>query len=260
MEWAKPGVWIEGLDRDDAWRISGQISKLEDALVEANVSLNMFDQARLPDRTIEGARDKFEVQSEISRTVEAELFPDGMTTIIQGTDSLEEYDKRRALVDTEVRYRMWQRGFLPQSLLRKPPFIFAKSFIHALDLFDKFLSDIVEDPSAPKEIKDIRNKFCGLLPDLRGVRNSIQHAEDRSKGEQFGKKIDLKKVDKSKISIEGTALVNLGLSGNKFGSTMANGHYGAVEVSAQTLDVLRISLLEVYSAFTWFGPEALYPT
>ena len=127
-------------------------------------------------------------------------------------------------------------------------------------MFDKFLADIVTDPSAPKEIKVIHDKFCSSLPDLRGIRNSIQHAEDRFKGEQFGKKIDLKKVDESKIGIEGAALVNQGLNSNKFGSTMANGNYGAVDVSAQTLDVLRISLLEVYSAFTSTGPETLYPT
>jgi hypothetical protein len=260
MEWTKPGVWIEGLGRDDAWRIGGQINRLEDALVEANVTLNMFEQARLSDRPVEQTDDEFEARREISRTVEAELFSDGMMPTTQRTDFREEYDKRRVLVDTHVRHKMWQRGFLPRSLLGKPPFIFAKSFIHALDLFDKFLADIVKDQSAPKEIKSIHDKFCSSLPDLRGIRNSIQHAEDRSKGEKFGKKIDLKKIDKSKISIEGTALVNQGLNGNKFGSTMANGHYGAVDVSAQTLDVLRVSLLEVYSAFTWTGPESLYPT
>ena len=33
-------------------------------------------------------------------------------------------------------------------------------------------------------------------------------------------KIDLKKVGKSKIIIEGTALVNMAFHGNKFGTTM----------------------------------------
>lgn len=261
LEWTKPGIWIEGLDKDAAWRISGQIGRLEDAILEANVTFNMFDQVRASYQTIERHRDEFEARSRISREVEAELFPDGLMPMGMPNDGFgEEYDKRRVLVDTKVRHQMWQRGFLPQSLLSKPPLIFAKAFIHALDLFDKFLGDIAKDPDAPSNLKDIHKSFGVSLPDLRGVRNSIQHAEDRSKGEHYGKKIDVKKVDKTKFPIKGIALVNMALNGNKFGTTMSDGHYGAVDVSVQTIDVLLNTLLEVYSAFEWSGGERLYPS
>lgn len=260
VEWTKPGVWIEGLDRDVAWRISGQIRCLEEAIIEANVTLNMFEQARASYQTMERTGAKFEAHSEISRAVEAELFPDGMIQMeMQGDGFREDYDERRVLMDTYVRHRMWQSGFLPKSFLRMPQFIFAKAFIHALDLFDRVLEGIAKDSSAPKNIKDIRKNFCNSLPDLREVRNSIQHAEDRSKGEKYGKKIDLKEIDGSKISIGGTALVNNGLDGNRFGTTMANGDYGAIDVSVQTINVLRSALLDVYSAFAWTGGKSVYP-
>lgn len=261
VEWSKPGIWIDGLEREDAWRISNQIRSLEDAVLEANVSLNIFNQSAESHQPIESAELEFETRRNISREVEAELFPNGMMPMkMAGEDFTTEYDKRSALVESEVRHRMWQRGFLPKTLLHKPPFIFAKAFIHALDLFDKFLEDIAKDPSAPKGIKTIHENYCKAIPDLRGVRNSIQHAEDRSKGEHRGKKIDLKKVDTSKISIEGVALVNLGLSGNRFGTTMANGDYGAVDVSVQTIDIMRNALLDVYAAFEWRGREQLFPS
>ena len=149
LEWTRPGVWIEGLDKDAAWRISGQIEQLEDAILEANVTLNMFDQARSSDQTMESHEDEFDVRSRIYREVEAELFPDGVMPMGMRNDEFRvEYDKRRVRVDIEVRHQMWRRGFLPRSFLFKPPFIFAKAFIHALDLFDKFLSDIAKDPDA----------------------------------------------------------------------------------------------------------------
>ncbi|GGE24440.1 hypothetical protein SAMN05421774_10846 [Gemmobacter megaterium] len=261
LEWTKPGIWIEGIDKDAAWRISRQIECLEGAILEAIVTLNMFDQVQASRQNMERDRGEFEARRKISREVEAELFPDGMMpTGMPNEDFGEEFDKRRLLVDAKVRHQMWQRGFLPQSLLSKPPFIFAKAFIHALDLFDKFLEDIAKDLDAPNSIKDIHRSFRVSLPDLRGIRNSIQHSEDRSKGEHYGKKINLKRVDKSKIGIEGTALVNMALNGNKFGTTMSDGHYGAVDVSVQTIDVLRNTLLEVYSAFEWKGGERLYPS
>lgn len=260
FEWTKPGIWVEGLDREDAWRINGQIMRLEDALLEANVVLNMFEQARADDRTFENARSEFEARATISREVEAELFPDGMRPRdASGVDASTEYDRRRALVNFEVRHRLWSKGYLPSSLISKPPFVFAKAFIHALDLFGKFLGDIAQDRSAPSGINAIHDRFFEALPDLKGVRNSIQHAEDRSKGMARGKKIDLKEIDKSKISIEGTALVNSGLSGSKFGTTMADGHYGAVDITADTVGIMRSALLDVYSVFDWTGGKKLFP-
>ncbi|WP_193140076.1 hypothetical protein [Meridianimarinicoccus sp. MJW13] len=209
---------------------------------------------------MESQADEFEARVRISREVESKLFPDGMMAKgISNEGFIAECDKRKLLVDAKVRRQMWERGFLPPSFLRMPPFIFAKAFIHALDLFDKFLGDIAKDPGAPTTVNDIHENFGVSLPDLRGIRNSIQHAEDRSKGEHYGRKIDLKEVDKSKIGIEGAVLVNKGLKGNKFGTTMSDGHYGAIDVSVQTIDVLRNTLLEVYSAFEWKGGEMLYP-
>ncbi|MBU2962080.1 hypothetical protein KO516_14925 [Citreicella sp. C3M06] len=260
IEWTKPGVWLEGFGREDGWRLEGQIGRLEDALIEANVILNMFDRAAESSRTTENIHAEFEVRRQILKDVEAELFPGGMMCgRISEENFHNTYNDRKILVDTEVRRRLWVRGFLPRSFLDKPQFIFAKSFIHALDLFDKFLDDIAKDPSSPQSMKGIHEKFRISFPDLREVRNSLQHAEDRSKGEHRGKKIDLKEIDMSKVSIKGTALVGTALDGNRFGATMANGEYGAIDVSAQTVCILKDTLLEVYSVFSWRGGESLYP-
>lgn len=234
---------------------------LEDAIQEANVVLNMFDQARATDRTSDTFEKEFELRTKISREVEAELFPNGMFPMGDfGADFRSEYDKRRARVEAVVRHRLWNSGFLPQGHLNKPPFIFAKAFIHSLDLFGKFLEDIANDRAAPDGIKFALSKYFEALPDLKGVRNSIQHAEDRSKGMVRNKKIDLKKVDESKISVEGAALINSGLNGNRFGATMADGHYGAVDISADTIEIMRSVLLDVYVAFKWTGGEKLFPS
>ena len=260
FEWTKPGIWIEELDPNDAWRISGQIGELEDAIEEANVVLNMFDQTRAADRTSEKVKAAFELRAKISREVEEELFPDGIQPRGDlGEDFHSEYHKRRARVDAAVRHRLWNSGFLPQGILNKPPFIFAKAFIHALDLFGKFLGDIAKDRAAPSRINATRDKYFEALPDLQEVRNSIQHAEDRSKGMVRKNRIDLKKIDTSKIPFEGVALVNSALNGNRFGTTMADGHYGAVDISADTIEIMRSALLDVYAAFKWTGGEQLFP-
>ncbi|RXA19428.1 hypothetical protein EQ817_23345, partial [Escherichia coli] len=108
VEWSKPGIWIDGLEREDAWRISNQIRSLEDAVLEANVSLNIFNQSADSHQPIESAELEFETRRNISREVEAELFPNGMMPMeMAGEDFTTEYDKRSALVESEVRHRMW---------------------------------------------------------------------------------------------------------------------------------------------------------
>lgn len=260
VEWTKPGIWIKGLDRDDAFRIEGQIRSLEDMVAEANVVLNLFEQTQLSEITSETVRAEYEARAKINREVKAELSLDSIATRQEATQgATTEYEKRQAIVDYQVRHRLWRSGFLPRVFLHKKPFIFAKAFIHALDLFGKFLGDIAEDQAAPNDIQDIRDRYFEALPDLQEVRNSIQHAEDRSKGMVRGRKIDLKKIDKSKFPV-GAGLINSGLYGNKYGTTMKDGHYGAVDITADTIMIMRCALLEVYCTFEWKGGEQLFPT
>jgi hypothetical protein len=252
------------MDQEDSWRINGQISGLENAIVEANVALNMFDQAQATSRAPRDIKSEFEARAEISHQVQEELFPDGVfPELTPGTfpnaDFFLEYEKRNSLIHAEVQLRMLRSGFLPWAFDNKPQFILAKSFIHALDLFGKFLGDIAEDVCAPDGVTDTRTKYFKALPDLQEVRNSIQHAEDRSKGMHRSKKIDIKKVDESKFPIDGAALVKSALINKKFVLTMADGHYGAVDITADSLLVMRDSLLEVYSAFEWTGGAQVFP-
>jgi len=44
------------------------------------------------------------------------------------------------------------------------------------------------------------------------------------------------------------------LNGNKYGSTMEDGSFGEVEVSAQSLDLARSAIQTCIDAFTWKPP------
>ena len=260
IDWIKPGIWIEGLDQTEARRISGQIDFLEFSVEEAIIVLDMFEQSLDAERNSRDNIAELEAQERISREVEAELSPHGMTSSNQtAEDSRKKYSERRTQIDAEVRRRLWKSGFKPRIFLTRPPFIFAKAFIHSLDLFGKFLNDIAQDHSSPKNISTISDQFFKEVPDLKEVRNSIQHAEDRSKGMVWNKEIDLKPIDMEKISIQGAALVSMGLNGRKFGTTMADGHYGAIDITEDTVVIMRTALLAVYSEFEWTGGAQLFP-
>lgn len=261
VEWSKPGMTIDDLKIEDSRRIGNQVRMLEGCIQEANAALNMFEKSMERSRPeFDDKLAEFEMRLKISRETEEELYADGIfPTDTKSSDYYQEYDRRRAHVEDVVRHKMWASGYLPSSLISIEPFIIAKAFIHTLDIFGKFLRDIAQDSAAPKGISEIEKTFYKALPDLKEVRNSIQHAEDRSKGMARQKKIDLKKVDTGKMAIEGKVFVSAGLMDNKFGVTMADGHYGAIEISAETVHVMLNALLGVYSEFKWSGWKQRFP-
>ena len=81
---------------------------------------------------------------------------------------------------------------------------------------------------------ELSEEFSLLFPDVRGVRNTAQHLEDRSRGLGAGRSprpLVLQPVENFLVNAPGGALVLDALIGNRFGCTMADGHYGEVEIS-----------------------------
>ncbi|MFD1265214.1 hypothetical protein ACFQ4M_16690, partial [Thauera mechernichensis] len=130
--------------------------------------------------------------------------------------------------------------------------------ITLLDGFDKFLSVLAREQGVPASLAGLAEKMGQLFPDLRGVRNTTQHLEDRSRGLGAGKNpkpMTLQPIENQLVSApSGGVLVLNSLNGNRFGCTMSDGHYGEVEVSPQSLQALCILLHDVLQSFQWKGP------
>jgi hypothetical protein len=57
----------------------------------------------------------------------------------------------------------------------------------------------------------------------------------------------------------GGVLILNTLNGNRYGSTMEDGSFGEVEVSAQSLDLARSAIQTCIDAFTWRPPPHHVP-
>ena len=111
----------------------------------------------------------------------------------------------------EKRYR-WKQGGLPRSFTRNLPHFYAKSFVFALDNFQKSLKVISLIPNLPNrlEVKRILKEFDDHFIHLRGVRNSAHHMEDRIRGlgpynkaKKIKEKIQPKPIDEHGIKTDG---------------------------------------------------------
>jgi len=120
-------------------------------------------------------------------------------------------------------------------------YICARAYIYALDTTCSFLKTLVEQPfNAPPAIVAC-NALLLRFQDVRHIRNSLAHVDERSQGiGSGGKKLP------GPLLIVGGCLV-----GNRFGVTSGDGRYAEVELSEQMMTNFRSALLEIIWSFEW---------
>lgn len=250
-----PGTWLDYEDQDWSWHIQCIIGNLESTFFEANAALNFFEEARalrpkLDQKQCE--RDAYrqaEIRAEIEKEHGGAFSP----------DLWEEIN-----FETQVRFKreQWSHGRKPTEFEHNRPFIYAKAFLYALDAFDKFLAVLSREAGVPEGIAALHAQVADAFPDLRGVRNTSQHLEDRTRGlDRDQKPLALKPVATKMIHAPGGGVLVLNsLNGSKYGGTMADGHYGEVDVSPQSMQHLQRILQEVLQSFLWRGPKRHSPS
>lgn len=252
-----PGTWVDSDDRDWAWRIDGQLLSLKSQFFEANAALNLFASIQsihpaFADREMR-ERDS-QCRADIKRSVEQEIGG------LMSHENLETIN-----FESEVRFKRekWANGGIPREFEHNLPFVYARAFLYALDAFDKFLGVLAKEPNVPPRVAQLHEQIAKNFPNLRGVRNTSQHLEDRSRGLGAGKNpqpLELKPIANNIINAPGGALVLNCLNGSKYGSTMADGHYGEIDVSPESMQKLQYILQELLSLFSWRGPKQHAPS
>lgn len=238
-----PGTWLDYEDRDWAWKIDGQLMSLQDFFFEANVALNYFVDARSSSPSIgmefheSDRKRRSEISQEIRQRDEA-----------QGIYSRASMENNMFETDVIFKREKWAEGRLPQAFEHSVPFMYARAFLYAVDAFDKFLKVLSKEEGVPAEVGELRKRLADYFPDLREVRNTIQHLEDRSRG-----------LDNKKKPMVVRGLILSTLMDSSYGSTMADGRYGSIEVTADSMQKLSEILHEVLSCFKWRGPKKHWP-
>lgn len=257
FEIVKPGTWLDydECDRDWTWEVEGILRNLENQFYEANLALNMFLQCLEMDKqsfSSEQWEKDSNRRSEIRRSIEQKY-----------NNPYDHSLWEEISFETEIIFKreQWNSGKLPRVFQHNQRFMHARTFLYALDSFDKFLNVLKVKNNIPPAIAEIHERFGSSFSDLRGVRNTAQHIEDRSRGLGAGKnkKLDLKPINNQMIKSDGGALILNCLNGTKYGNTMADGHYGEVDVSLASMEILHSIFQEVLNAFQWKGSKSHLP-
>lgn len=255
-----PGTWLNYEDQEWSQDVRTLLDILPKALAEACIALTWFEReresrAREVSSDREFLREEWESETERLREIEAEIREE------RDVDPFDIEAQREIRRQAKIRRKRekWTSGELPDSYEHRISFMHAKSFLHSVDRVRKTLDELSSLEGVPESIENARERFRNAFPNLRRVRNTTAHVEDRARGRYRGEELELKPIENSGIHAPEGAIAIENLHGNRFGSIMENGEYGEVEISAEKIKVLADCIQTVIEAFDWQGPARHYP-
>jgi hypothetical protein len=149
----------------------------------------------------------------------------------------------------------WEAGELPQSLQLRLPALHAHSFIRSLAQAGRALSALSDLDLGPAsaEVSQAYGDLDAAIPSLKDVRDSIEHAEDRMRGQSRGCKLSLAPIVQGPIHApDGGVLVgDLLVDGRTLGWTTADGSLQHVEISDATIESARAAVQRALDALPW---------
>lgn len=252
-----PGTSIDNEDREWSLKMEQQLMFLENQFFTANSALNLFFSIRLDPPPLPTKGDWLRDcrrRTEIGKTVERE---------IGDIPFREKWEKINFESDVRFKREQWKNGSAPSHFELDIKLIAARAFLYALDAFEKLLGVISKEKNVPERVAFLHQNLIEYFPNLRGVRNTEQHLEDRFRrlGADKKQQIDLKPIANGFVEAPAGGILVLGnLNGTRYGSTMADGHYGEVDVSPASMTFLQKILEEIFQSFKWRGPKRHGPS
>jgi hypothetical protein len=257
------GVWLDETVVPDDFRLDAEslCDLLSNCVADLVVSLSMFERAQIECRAclqakLEAGRDRENREREAERQREREVELAAQAGITR--DHPDHFEKSRPIREQarrELVRENWAREGGPETYRHRAPFICAQSFVSTLALLQRSLLALTKYPfdrRVAASIQRVCDDFAAALPGLKGVRDSVAHAEDRVRAEAFGKKIATQPVSNTLIHAPaGGAMVVSALNNECYGGTIADGTYVEVDVADATTEVARAAVQAVYDALPW---------
>ncbi len=264
-EFKYPGSIIKFIDRDTDTKILRSVNDIEDSFNEAAVSFNLFelqlqrDEAEIADFETR-KKNWFEDRDksiELTKKIEAQFHSEG-----KDTNSFEQHSLIQELAEVEHKREKWNSGVFPRNYQHLIAFIYAKSFVVALDMIGKLLIQLCKEYNTlPATVTNQKNNFFQAFPQLKDIRDSLHHHEHRGRGlDRYGQPLNLQPGIKGGFQVGAGSLILNHLNDNKLGTTINNGQFVEIEISDLTMIIVQQCIQGIIDSFSWEGPASLRPS
>ncbi len=244
-----PGSFVAG---DNGFHIQGFFSRIQTEIVEAWLALQTFD----------GDADEYipaEIQWQRSVELNRRAVSEARRRYESSIHLMEQIEVAELARQVKLEWAL-AAGKLPDGWAHTQAFAAAKGFISSLNRTHRLIAALQQFPESEAASKVGTALIDSALPDLKGVRDSNEHTEDRAMRRAFKKEIPvpalhpkLERVVSRDIWIEST-LVN-----STFLTPTAAGTMGSIEIASESLDVIVQAFQSVLDgvqhrpgfAYTW---------
>jgi len=258
FEYEIPGTWLRVRDEAAKRELEALFLGLERAFHESVMAWLLFSEARVEPAIRVPSDAEMDAQFEERRSI--------LSAVLESSDPGFASDPHQTFqaasieVERQLVRREWSRGVLPQAIAGTRVFLLARGFLYSAAHIGSILRVLAGHRNYPV-FADDSSRFEAAFPDLRDVRNSAAHPEDRVRGIGLrGEMIDAKGiVQRGSDGARADVLFNSILAGDRFGTTMHDGFYGEVSVSEQSVCLMRDLIEDVLSSVPWSGPRQIKP-
>ena len=118
--------------------------------------------------------------------------------------------------------------------------LYAKTFVFALHGIEKLLYRLTVEPNAPNEIKRLYDEYRDLFGQLKHIRDSAIHIEDRGRG-----------VTRRQQPLDTHIIVLGGFIERRFTFTGEDGNQYEIEISDSTLNMAKEIIQKTINSYGW---------
>lgn len=251
------GTWLDGLDEDDRRAACSLLQVLGHAVGDSAISLELFCRAQDADAILD---DEIVARSDENRRHLMSRYQSLRAQMEESGWQVPEEAWELAALSVQREY--YSAGRWPMDYVTAAPLLHGKSFMYSLERVRTTLRSMSKQSWAPAAIGPIYERFEAAFPDLKGLRDSCAHPEDRQlQRDQKGRRIRSKAVDNSFAEVgPGILWAVPGMHGSStMHGTMASGHLGELAVTEETLRTALTIVQEVIDSFEWSGPVKWAP-
>jgi hypothetical protein len=247
------GDWTEGLDQDVARQVKTLCELMEQNVMDAALAVRMREDAladgrRWPD-------DRAELENRRLKELEA-------TEPVVAAETPRNRRRRLEIQATrDVLKARWDADEFPRDYFDRLQELHAQTFIAALARLRRTIGCMakLDTGDAKRKIIDAREKFDVALPNVKHIRDSVEHAEDRLRGLDKDKKpMTVGPIENERFKAARGGLIAAGImdmARRHYGWTADNGSYVEVEVTyGAAADAAEI-VQSIFNAIPWKGGD-----
>lgn len=237
-----PGTFLELEDRE----VQPLLSLAESALQTATVALHDYLIA------VE-SRQRAEITQREVRAARASKISEAVFRKTLQLSAPEQRDWHRLEIEKAFHRQSEKDNDEPSWLFHVRERIAADAFALALWDFRSLLAQVQRRQEARTAVEIGLTFFDQELPHLKGVRDSMAHADERAVGRAGNKKINTKAIDipGSIKAPKGRVFISRCMTSEGYSFTTRNGEIGSVRIDGKTLEAAAETFRKVIEALPW---------